>query len=48
MDPSNIVEFDDGTIHRRIEGDLKYLKNGDVEHNGKVHDKSTIEPEKKY
>ena len=44
MDPSNIVECVDGTMHRRIEGDFEYKENGDVEYNGKVIDKSSILP----
>ena len=41
MDPSNIFIFN-GKIYRIIKGDLKYLKNGDVECNEVVYDESFI------
>ena len=38
----NIIEFVDGTMHRRIEGDFEYKENGDVEHNAMVNKKSKM------
>ena len=36
-DPLDIFIEDDGTIVRRIEGDITYLKNGAIESNGKIY-----------
>ena len=42
VDKSSIF-IEDGIIYRTIEGEIKYLKNGDLEINGEVYDSKKME-----
>ena len=43
LNPSDIfIEDDDDTIVRKIEGNLKYLKNGDIKINGKKYKSDNV------